>query len=147
MRTTSTPAGHEQVAPGVPLEQRRATRAVHHVNRVTTKPWMAIAVAAAVVATWGAIVGSGFDTDLQFVFATACAGITVTMVFVLQHTQRREQTALQLKLDELVRALPQADDHLIGVEASPDDELLERRQDQLERHVGLRKQPDRRPNV
>ena len=108
---------------------------------------MAIAVAAAVVATWGAIVGSGFDTDLQFVFATACAGITVTMVFVLQHTQRREQTALQLKLDELVRALPQADDHLIGVEASPDDELLERRQDQLERHVGLRKQPDRRPNV
>ena len=60
------------------------------------------------------------------------------MVFVLQHTQRREQTAVQLKLNELVRALPRADDHLIGVEASSDGELVELEQTQREHHASLR---------
>ena len=129
---------HEQFAPGVPRESRRATRAVHRVQRATTRPTIAILVAIAVVAMWVVVIASGFDEQLQLGFATVCAGITLVMVFVLQHTQRREQTALQLKLDELVRAMPQADDHLIGVEVSPDDELLARQQRHLEEHVGMR---------
>jgi low affinity Fe/Cu permease len=64
------------------------------------------------------------------------------MVFVLQHTQRRSQSALQLKLDELVRAVPQADDHLIGVEASSDDELLDREQRHRDDHVAIREDDD-----
>jgi low affinity Fe/Cu permease len=95
-----------------------------------------------VVVSWVVIALIGFDQHLQVGFATVCAGITVTMVFVLQHTQRREQAALQLKLDELVRALPQADDHLIGVESSPDEELRARQQRHLQHHVGLRERDD-----
>ena len=75
-------------------------------------------------------------------FGTVCAGITVTMVFVLQHTERREQLALQLKLNELVRALPQADDHLIGVEGSSDDELLEIGSNHVDQHAALRDADD-----
>jgi low affinity Fe/Cu permease len=76
------------------------------------------------------------------VFGTVCAGITVTMVFVLQHTQRREQVALQLKLNELIRALPQADDHLIGVEGSSDDEILEIGSLHVDQHAALRNPED-----
>ena len=76
--------------------------------------------------------------DTEIAFGSACAGVTVVMVFVLQHTQRRAQSALQLKLDELVRATPRADDHLIGVEAAPDDELHDREQNHLDDHAAIR---------
>ena len=89
-------------------------------------------------AAWFVIASTGFDQDIQLGFATVCGGVTVTMVFVLQHTQRRQQITVQLKLNEIVRALPRADDHLIGVEASHDAELVELEERQLEHHAALR---------
>jgi low affinity Fe/Cu permease len=118
--------------------RHRTSVAVHRVNEVTTLPWSAVAIACAVGASWLVIVLTGFDQDIQLGFATVCAGVTVTMVFVLQHTQRREQTAVQVKLNEILRALPRADDRLIGVESSHDSELVELEDQQLERHAALR---------
>ena len=119
-------------------KQTRTSVAVHRVNEMTTRPWAAVVVACAVGAAWFVIALTGFDQDIQLGFATVCGGVTVTMVFVLQHTQRREQTTVQLKLNEIVRALPRADDHLIGVEASHDAELDELEEQQLEHHAALR---------
>jgi low affinity Fe/Cu permease len=116
----------------------RTSVAVHRVNEMTTRPWAAVGIACAVAAAWLVIALTGFDQDIQLGFATVCGGVTVTMVFVLQHTQRREQTAVQLKLNEIVRALPRADDHLIGVETSHDAELVELEEQQLEHHAALR---------
>ena len=45
------------------------------------------------------------------------------MLFAVQHTQRREQVVTQRKLDELLRAQPEADDLLIAAESAGDDEL------------------------
>jgi low affinity Fe/Cu permease len=118
---------------------------VHGINEMTTRPYIAVGVAAVVVILWVYIAATGFDEDIQMAFGSVCAGVTVTMVFVLQHTQRRAQSAMQLKLDELVRSTPRADDHLIGVEASSDDELLDREQSQVDDHVALRE--DDRPQV
>jgi low affinity Fe/Cu permease len=117
------------------------------VNEMSTRPVIAVAVGLIVAAAFVAIALTGFDHDVQFVFGTVCAGVTVTMVFVLQHTQRREQTAVQLKLNEIVRALPRADDHLIGVEASADRELVDLEQTQLDRHAALRDSDDDTPRV
>jgi low affinity Fe/Cu permease len=108
---------------------------------MTTRPLIAMAVGVIVVVSWMVIVVTGFDQDVQVAFGTTCAGVTVTMVFVLQHTQRREQTALQLKVNELVRALPQADDRFIGVEASSDDEIVEIERGHRDRHTALRDDP------
>ena len=121
-----------------PKSRPRTSRAVHHVSDLTTRPAIAGLVAAAVIISFVVIAITGFDHDFMIVFETACAGITVTMVFVIQHTQRREQMALQLKLDELVRAMPQADDHLIGIEVSSDDELHAHEQRRIDDHVALR---------
>jgi low affinity Fe/Cu permease len=122
-----------------PAADRSAgSRALTWLDSLTTKPGAAIAVAAAVVAVWVTDVFAGFDTDLQVAFGTVCSGVTVTMVFVIQHTQRRAQQATQLKLDELIRSLPQADDRVVRVEASSDAELDELEERVAEHHRAQR---------
>ena len=94
----------------------------------------------------GAVVGvfivalaiAGFPESWEVVFSTLAAAITLVMVFVLHHTQRREQVATQLKLDELVRALPQADDHYVRVQAAGDDEVQELEERHMEHHRATR---------
>ena len=119
-------------------DRPRTSRAVHALHEVTTRPLIAIGVAVVVVACWIVVVVTGFDQDVQFLFATLCTGVTGVMVFVLQHTQQRQQIALQVKLNEIVRALPRADDRLISVEMSSDDELVDVEQNQLDHRAALR---------
>ena len=71
------------------------------------------------------VIATGFSASSEAAFAAVSSAITLIMVFVIQHTQSREQRALQVKLDELVRALPQADDSFVHVEGSSDEELQE----------------------
>ncbi len=50
---------------------------------------------------------------------------TLLMVFILQNTQNRDSAALHLKLDEMVRAEPEARDDVRGVESRPAHEIDE----------------------
>ena len=45
------------------------------------------------------------------------------MVFVIQHTQERQTSATQRKLDELIRVSSEADNALIAVEEAGDEHL------------------------
>jgi len=100
----------------------------------------------AVTGVIGAIVGgfvvalaiAGFPQAWEVAFSTIASAITLVMVFVLHHAQRREQAATQLKLDELIRALPQADDHYVHVQASQDEELRELEQRHIDHHQATR---------
>ena len=49
--------------------------------------------------------------------------VTLVMVFVIQHTQERQRSATQRKLDELIRSSASADDALIAVEEAGDEHL------------------------
>ena len=51
--------------------------------------------------------------------------VTLLMVFVLQNTQNRDSAALHLKLDEIVRAAPEARDDVRGVESRSAPEIRE----------------------
>jgi low affinity Fe/Cu permease len=114
------------------------SRAVHRIDRTTSRPATAIVVAAAVVAFGVVLAVAHFPSSWQTTFATVCAGVTTVMVFTIQHTQSREQAVTQLKLDELIRALPGADDHFVQVESGADDELAELEQAHLEHHLAVR---------
>jgi low affinity Fe/Cu permease len=114
------------------------SRLVHRLDWAASRSIIAPVVASLVTAFVVALALAGFPGAWQTAFATACAGVTIVMVFVIQHTQSREQAATQLKLDELIRALPEADDHLVHVEAGEDEELAAIEQRQLEHHVALR---------
>jgi low affinity Fe/Cu permease len=46
------------------------------------------------------------------------------MVFAIQHTQGREQAATQRKLDELIRALPNANESLMMLEEASQEVML-----------------------
>jgi low affinity Fe/Cu permease len=47
------------------------------------------------------------------------------MVFVIQNTQNRDTKALQLKLDELIRATATARNSLMALEEKPESEVEE----------------------
>jgi low affinity Fe/Cu permease len=51
--------------------------------------------------------------------------VTLLMVLVLQNTENRHSAALHVKLDEVVRADPEARDDLRGVESRPEREIRE----------------------
>lgn len=84
---------------------------------------------------------SHFPNNWVAGFSTAATCITLVMLFVIQHTQSRQQLATQLKLDELIRASPEADDHLVHIEAAHEGELIEREQEQLALHEAVRDDP------
>lgn len=48
------------------------------------------------------------------------ATVTLVMVFVIQHAQRRDTQAINLKLDELIRVNRDARNELISLEARPE---------------------------
>ena len=102
----------------------RRSRWTHRVGDATTHSNAAIGVLAAVVA-W-VILGACFDFPpwwANALYATASAA-TLVMVFVVQHTQARLEIATQRKLDELLRALPGADNRLIAAEEIASDAEL-----------------------
>lgn len=72
-------------------------------------------------------------------FITVSAAVTLVMVFVIQHTQSRQQLVTQLKLDELVHSSPRADDRVVHLEAAADAELAEVEDQHLRRHTEARR--------
>lgn len=64
-----------------------------------------------------------FPTRLEAIFQTVVAAVTLAIVFVIQHTQAREQAVTQRKLDEILRALPEADNALVTLENASDSTL------------------------
>ena len=64
-----------------------------------------------------------FSDTWQLIINTATTIITFLMVFLIQNTQNRDAKAQHLKLDELIRAIEGARNHLVDLEELSDDEL------------------------
>lgn len=112
--------------------------ALHRVDHAVAHSGATGVVGALVGGFLVALAIAGFPESWEVLFSTVVAAVTLVMVFVLHHTQRREQAATQLKLDELIRALPQADDRFVRVQASGDDEVAELEQGLIDHHHATR---------
>jgi len=66
----------------------------------------------------------GFSDTWQLVINTATTIVTFLMVFLIQNTQNRDSEAMQLKLDELVRATEGAHNALLDLEELTEEELI-----------------------
>jgi len=117
---------------------QRFSRVLHWVGELTSRASAAVVATVAVLIFILVSVIEGFPGNWQMVFSTVVNSIVLVMLFVIQHTQSRQQTALQLKLDELIRASPNADDLLVHIENAEDAELIEREESQVAHHEALR---------
>jgi low affinity Fe/Cu permease len=70
----------------------------------------------------------GFSDTWQLIVNTATTIITFLMVFLIQHTQNRDTEAMQVKLDELIRAFEGANNALLDLEEIEEEELTLLRQ-------------------
>jgi low affinity Fe/Cu permease len=64
-----------------------------------------------------------FSSEWAIVIGTGTGIATFLMVFLLQSTQNRDTRAINLKLNELIRALDQARNQMIDIERLSDSEL------------------------
>lgn len=99
------------------------SRWLSRIDRYASRPVAVVTVIAA-AGVWIAIsIAARFPARWETVFQTVVAALTLTMVFIIQHTQARQQRATQRKLDEIVQAIPGADNSLLTFEHVSDDEL------------------------
>jgi len=105
----------------------------------------AFVIAVLVILAW-AITGPvfGFSDTWQLVINTATTIVTFLMVFLIQNTQNRDSTAVQLKLDELLRATDGAHNALMDLEESAQADLDVMRGDYQELARDARKGPRQR---
>jgi low affinity Fe/Cu permease len=89
----------------------------------------------------------GYSDTWQLVINTGTTVITFLMVFLIQNTQSRDTEAIQIKLDELIRATESASNALMDLEEL-DEASLDRYRahyEQLARDArALRRDLDRR---
>jgi low affinity Fe/Cu permease len=97
--------------------------------RATGQP-AAFAIAVSIIFVW-AISGPvfGFSDTWQLVINTGTTIVTFLMVFLIQNTQNRDSEAIQVKLDEIIRAIEGADNALLDLEELDEKELDRIRED------------------
>jgi low affinity Fe/Cu permease len=86
----------------------------------------AFAGAGLVIVLWAAVGPIfHFSDTWQLVINTGTTIVTFLMVFLIQNTQNRDARAINLKLNELIRAIDKARDQMIDIENLSDLELDE----------------------
>jgi low affinity Fe/Cu permease len=99
-------------------------RKVAHTTAQAVGSSNAFLIAAGLIVVWG-VTGPvfHFSDTWQLVINTGTTIVTFLMVFLIQNTQNRDAHAVQLKLDELIRANKNARNGLLALEEMSDDDL------------------------
>lgn len=138
MSLTAEHDATERESPASPaLEDRPrppASRVLHRLGELSASSSATIIAALVSLAFLVAALAASRSTPWLTAFEALAAAVTLVMVFALQHSQVRQQIAVQRKLDEILRVLPGADPRLVHLESGSPSEF-----DAIdERHVRVR---------
>jgi low affinity Fe/Cu permease len=105
------------------------TRLTKYTAHATGRPF-AFSTAGLVVVVWG-LTGPlfGFSDTWQLVINTGTTIVTFLMVFLIQATQNRDGEAIQVKLDEIIRAIGKAKNEVLDLEELEEEDLDRIKQD------------------
>src|SRR5215207_5132052 len=108
------------------------TRFARSASNITGRP-VTFMIAVTVIIVW-ATTGPffGFSDTWQLVINTGTTIVTFLMVFLIQNTQNRDTEALQIKLDEIIRANRSARNEMLDLEEMDEHELNEIRKQYLD---------------
>jgi len=112
-------------------KQSLFTRLSKATSRTVGRP-VTFAIAVLLVAAW-AITGPLFDFSnaWQLTINTVTTIVTFLMVFLIHATQNRDSEAIQIKVDEIIRCLDDADNSVLNLEELDEEDLVEMRENYL----------------
>lgn len=125
VRSPSPPAGTRQRLASRSAQLPISSRALYRIESSVSLPGVAITVMVAVFALVASGAALGLSPGWVAGLEIGLSAMTLVMVFAIQHTQAREQAATQRKLDELLRAVPEANSGLMMLEEAPQAVMLD----------------------
>ena len=119
------------------------TRLAKGTARLAGRP-VTFALVVLLVVAW-AVSGPLFDysDSWQLTINTFTTIVTFLMVFLIQATQNRDAEAIQIKLDEIIRASEQAHNELLDLEELEEEDLVKMRETYLALAERARQRLDR----
>jgi low affinity Fe/Cu permease len=122
-------------------------RFANRVSQLAGHP-VTFGTAAGLMVVWAAIGPfAGFSDVWQLTVNTGTTIVTFLMVFLIQNTQNRDSAAVQIKLDELIRATEVARNTMLDLEEHSEEDLRELRKEYCKLAAEARAERDRKRGI